>query len=75
MSTKVIVEPCEVAFPCTALVVRLNNALFVTLPVVCDDAAVVILLAEQVLCILFDLRPLHYNSVMGIRKTLYSLCQ
>ena len=75
MSTKVIVEPCEVAFPCTALVVRLNNALFVTLPVVCGDAAVVILLAEQVQCILFDLRPLHYNSVMGIRKTLYSFCQ
>lgn len=71
LPTKIIVEPCEIAFPCPTLVIGFDNALFITVPVVCDDAAIDVLLAEQVLCVLFDLRPLNDNAVMGV---LHEMC-
>lgn len=71
LPAKVIVKSCEIAFPCTTLVIRFDNALLITVPVVGDDAAIDVLLAEQILRILFDLCPLHYYAVMGI---LHEMC-
>ena len=71
LPSEVVVETVEVALSRPTLVVRFDNALLITVPVVGDDAAIDVLLAEQILRILFDLCPLHYYAVMGI---LHEMC-
>lgn len=71
LPSEVIVETVEVALSRPALVVRFDNALLFTVPVIGYDAAVGVSVTEKVRCAVFFLCPLHYNAVTGI---LHELC-
>ena len=71
LPSEVIVETVEVAFSRPAFVVRFDNALLFTLPVIGYDAVVSIPFAEKVWRAVLFLCPLHNNAVMGI---LHELC-
>ena len=53
------------------LVVRFDNVLLFTVPVIGYDAAVDVSVTEKIRCTVLFLCPLHYNAVMGI---LHELC-
>ena len=69
--SKVIVEPCEVAFSRPALVVCLYDALLVAVPVVGDDAAVDLFLSEEVWRLILNLCTLHDDAVV---RVLHEVC-
>ena len=48
------------------LVVRFDNALLFTVPVIGYDAAVGVPVTEKIRCTVLSLCPLHYNAVIGI---------
>ena len=66
LPSEVIVETVEVALSRPTLVVRFDNVLLFTVPVIGYDAAVGVPFAEEVSCAVLFLCPLHYNAVMGI---------
>lgn len=60
--SKVVVEPCEITFPRPALVVRLDDALLIAVPVVGNDATVNVSLPEEVWLLVLGLCALHDNT-------------
>ena len=71
LPSEVIVETVEVALSRPTLVVRFDNALLFTVPVIGYDAAVGVPVTEKIRCTVLFLCPLHYNAVTGI---LHELC-
>ena len=71
LPSEVVVETVEVALSRPTLVVRFDNALLFTLPVIGYNAAVSVPFAEKVWCAVLFLCPLYNNAVMGI---LHELC-
>lgn len=71
LPSEVIVETVEVALSRPTLVVRFDNALLFSAPVIGYDAALGVLVAEKVRCTVLFLCPLHYNAVTEI---LHELC-
>ncbi len=65
LPSEVIVETVEVALSCPTLVVRFDNALLFTVPVIGYDAAVGVSVTEKIRCTVLFLCPLHYNAVTG----------
>ena len=66
LPSEVVVETVEVALSRPAPVVRFDNALLFTIPVIGYDAAVSEPFTEKVRGAVFFLCPLHYNAVTGI---------
>ena len=66
LPSEVIVETVEVALSRPTLVVRFDNVLLFTVPVIGYDAAVGVSVTEKIRCTVLFLCPLHYNAVMGI---------
>ena len=62
LPSEVIVETVEVALSRPTLVVRFDNALLFTLPVIGYDAAVSVPFAEKVWCAVLFLCPLYNNG-------------
>ena len=71
LPSEVVVETVEVALSRPTLVVRFDNALLFTLPVIGYNAAVSVPFAEKVWCAVLFLCPLYNNAVMEI---LHELC-
>ena len=71
LPSEIIVETVEVALSRPTLVVRFDNVLLFTVPVIGYDAAVDVSVTEKIRCTVLFLCPLHYNAVMGI---LHELC-
>lgn len=64
LSSEVVVETVKVAFSRPTLVVRFDNTLLFTIPVIGYDATVGVPFAEKIRCAVLFLCSLHYNAVM-----------
>ena len=71
LPSEVIVETVEVAFSRPTLVVRFDNALLFTVPVIGYDAAVGVSVTEKIRCTVLFLCPLHYDAVADVANGAY----